>query len=198
MVLFIFPENENRTNRIKDIWDENAGIDYSYRVMRTWEQDKRTILDKKLLALYPLLPLMHKEPGETLEQVMELTVKAIEKVENMPLKADLYATTSILAEQKYTASLIRKFIRREMLMESELLKEWTAEERREAADIAAINTSLSIVIKLLGEKYDFVPKHIKEHLHQINDPDLLQTLSTKIIKIGTLDEFEQYLKNVTQ
>ncbi len=49
---------------------------------------------------------MRKEPGETFEQIMELTVKAIEKVENVPLRVDLYATTSILAEKRYTAALI--------------------------------------------------------------------------------------------
>ncbi len=210
VVLFIFPENENRTNRIKDIWDADTGIDYSYRVIRTWEQDKKTIMEKKLLALYPLLPLMYKEAGETLEQVMELTVKAIETVENIPLRSDLYATTSILAEKKYTAALIRKFIRREMLMESELLKEWTAEERREAAaeaaevaakeatEVATINTSISIVIALLEDKFDIAPRHVKDKMQKINDPEILKTLSKKVMKVTTLEEFEQHMEKMLQ
>ena len=40
----------------------------------------------------------------------------------MPASADLLVTVSILAEKKYTATFIRKFIRREMLMESHCLK----------------------------------------------------------------------------
>lgn len=137
---------------------------------------------------------MRKEPGESLEQIMEQTVKAIEEVENIPLRADLYATTSILAEQKYTAALIRKFIRREMLMESELLKEWTAEERREEA----INTSLSIVIELLEDKFDIAPRHVKDKMQRINDPEMLKTLSKKVMKVTTLEEFEQHLEKMLQ
>ncbi len=79
-------------------------------------------------------------------------------------------------------------------MESELLKEWTAEERREEA----INTSLSIVIELLEDKFDVMPQNIKLKLHEIKDPDMLKTLSKKVMKVTTLEEFEQHLERLQQ
>ncbi len=190
IALFIFPGNENRENYLIDQWDEKEGIEYYYRVLLAWELDKEPILQKKLVTLYPLLPLMKEKPGEKPEQVMERTVKAIEEVEDVPLRGDLYAAVSILGERRYTAAVIRKYIRREMLMESELLKEWTAEERKEAS----INTSISIILKLLDEKFEIVPENIKDKLQEIEDPDVLQYLSTKVIKAETLEEFQQYLE----
>ncbi len=45
---------------------EETGISYSYRILRTWELHKEVVLQKKLVSLYPLLPLMKERPGETL------------------------------------------------------------------------------------------------------------------------------------
>lgn len=202
IVLFLYPEHDNGVNRLKDSWDEETTLNYGYRVLRAWELEKDTILKQKLIALYPLLPLMQEQPGETPEQVLQTAVTAIEEVEERPLRADLLATVSILAEKRYTASVIRKFIRREMLVDSELLKEWTEEERKEAAEKAAekaaIETSLSIVLRLLGEKFEFVPKRIKDRLQEIKDVEILQSLSTKVVKVSTLEEFERYLEKILQ
>ena len=83
-------------------------------------------------------------------------------------------------------------------MESELLKEWTAEEREEAAERATINTSLSIILRLLDEKFEIVPKSIKDKLQEIKDPEVLQYLSAKVIKAETLEEFQQYIEKAVK
>jgi len=83
-------------------------------------------------------------------------------------------------------------------MDSELLKEWTAEERKEAAEKAAIETSLSMLLRLIDEKFDFVPKRIKDRLQEIKDVEILQSLSTKMVKVSTLEEFEQYMEKILQ
>ncbi len=193
IALFIFPGNENKENCLIDQWDKREGIKYYYRGLLAWELDKEPILQKKLIALYPLLPLMKEEPGEKPEQIMERTIKAIEEVEDVPLRSDLYVAVSILAERRYTATLIRKFIRREMLMESELLKEWTAEERKEATEKATINVLKSNILDLLEEKFGIVHGGIKDKLQKIQDPDVLRYLSKKIIKAETIEEFEEFL-----
>ena len=198
IVLFLYPEHDNGVNRLSDNWAEEITLDYGYRVLRAWELEKSIILQQKLISLYPLLPLMREEPGETPEQVLQTTVTAIEEVEERTLRADLFTTVSILAEKRYTASIIRKFIRREMLMDSELLKEWTEEERKEAAEKAAIETSLSIVIDLLEDMFEIVPKHVKDKLQKIQDADILRYLSKKINKAETIEEFEQFLDKAMQ
>jgi predicted transposase YdaD len=189
-VIFLYPEHDNKLNCLTDNWNGEKTLDYSYRAVRIWEMEKDAVLNKKLIGLYSLLPLMKEKPGETPEQVLETVVKAIETVEDAPLKADLFATVSILAEKRYTAVLIRKFIRREMLMESQLLKEWTEEERKEAVKV--------ILLEQLEEKFDFVPGSIKDKLHTIQDPDILRYLSKKIIKAATLEDFEDCLEKAKQ
>ena len=44
--------------------------------------EKETALGKKLVGLYPLLPLMKEKPGETPDQVLETVVEAIGAVED--------------------------------------------------------------------------------------------------------------------
>ena len=79
-------------------------------------------------------------------------------------------------------------------MESQLLKEWTAEERKEAAEAAAKEATIAILLELLDEKFDFVPGHVQDRLHAIEDPAKLKYLTKKIIKAATMEEFEGYLE----
>ncbi len=76
-----------------------------------------------------------------------------------------------------------------MLIESQLLKEWTKEEREEAAK----ETTIAILLELLEEKFDLVPERTKDRLYEIQDPDKLRSLAKKIIKVATLQEFEDFL-----
>ena len=205
-VIFLYPEHDNNKNYLTDNWNGEKTLDYRYRAVQLWKMEKETVLDKKLAGLYPLLPLMKDKPGETAEQVLEKAVRAIETVDDLALRADLLVTVSILAEKKYTAVLIGKFIRREMLMESQLLKEWTAEERKEAAEQAAKEatkkatreTTIAILLEQLEEKFTLIPGHIKDKLHAIQDPEVLRCLTKRIIKVATVGEFEGCLEKAKQ
>ncbi len=135
---------------------------------------------------------MKEEPGETPKQIIKTTVQIIDDVENESLQADLLAATSILAENRHAPALIRKIIRREMLMESELLKEWTAEERREAV----IQNSRQTLLLQLKTKYVDIPKHVEVRVMGIEDQDALHHLLVQLIKLTSLDEFLESLERV--
>lgn len=79
-------------------------------------------------------------------------------------------------------------------MDSPLLKEWTEEERKEAAKEA----TLSIILVQLEEKFDLIPKRIKDQLSAIQDLEALRYLTKKIIKAATLEEFEKFLEKAKQ
>ena len=79
-----------------------------------------------------------------------------------------------------------------------MLKEWTEEERKEAAREAARETMASILLEQLEEKFDLVPGRIKDKLHEIQDSDMLRYLTKKIIKVTTVEEFEDYLEKAKQ
>jgi hypothetical protein len=52
--------------------------------------------------------------------IIESTVNTISRVEDSALQADLLAAMSILAGEKYSAELVKKYVRRELLMGSSL------------------------------------------------------------------------------
>lgn len=77
-------------------------------------------------------------------------------------------------------------------MGSSLFTEWVAEERKEAA----LSKSREIIIEQLKEKFDFIPKLIREQLFKVNDQEVLDSLLRRIIKIAELEEFEQLMRKV--
>ena len=181
-----------RYTRLEDLWGNRKTLEYEYEVIRIWEMKKQSIIGKKPIGLYPLLPLMEQEEKETPELIMETTVKMIDQVEEAPLKADLLAVVSILAGEKFSSELVKKYVRREMLMMSPLFNEWVEEERKEAA----ISKSKEIIVDLLIEKFDVIPQALREQLSKVNDQEILDSLLRRIIKITELEEFEQLMKKV--
>ncbi len=153
---------------------------------------------------------MRKPEGQSSEELIELTVKTIETIEDEGTKSNVYAVFSILAGAKHSNDLIKKYVRREMLMKSTLFDEWVKEEREEAALKAAIKATKEATIKTeikttrqntvdaLTERFDFVPRSIKEQLEEISDGDLLNQLHRKAVKVPTVDEFIECLNKAKQ
>ncbi|HET7579119.1 MAG TPA: hypothetical protein VFK33_07555 [Bacillales bacterium] len=132
LAIFFFPEHENHSHRLTDIWDDDAMIDFTYKAVRIWEQDRRKVFQQNLVGLFPLLLLMRGETGESSEESVRQTAQAIQTVEDHALKMDLYAVFGIIGGNQFASDIIRTYVRREMLMESPIYNEWVEEERREA------------------------------------------------------------------
>lgn len=156
--------------------------------------EKTPVIEECLVGLYPLLPLMKQEDQETPDNIMETTVKMIETVSESHLKADLLAVVSILAGEKFSTELVKKYIRREMLMNSPLFEEWVKEERVEAA----INKTRKNIVRILVRKFDIVPKSVRLELDKIDDEEMLDELLEKSVDISSLEDFEKLLKKATK
>lgn len=194
VVIFFYPQHDNKKNYLEDTWQERKTLAFEYEVIKVWEMDRDPVLQKKLLGLYPLLPLMERGPGETPDQAIEAAVNIIQTVEEEALKADLLAVMSILAGERFSSKLVRKYVRREMLMKSTLFKEWVEEEREEIG----ISKTRENIIELLTEKFDFVPSAMKGQLAQVNDQVVLDSLLRKIIRVERLEEFGASLEKVVR
>ncbi len=91
-------------------------------------------------------------------------------------------------------------------MKSTLFDEWVKEEREEAAIKATkeatikteITTTRQKTVDALTERFDFVPRSIKEQLEEISDGDLLNQLHRKAVKVPTVDEFIECLNKAKQ
>ena len=87
-------------------------------------------------------------------------------------------------------------------MNSPVFNEWVEEERKEAATKAAKEAAekaqkeaaKKYIIDLLTEKFDFVPKIIRENIDNLEDIAILDELHKKIIKINTIEEFKIMLE----
>lgn len=188
-VIFYFPEHDNEKNTLNDDWQGKLTIDYNYDVIKVWELKKDLIINQKLYGLYPLLPLMQIEEKEMPEDIIKKTVDAIETVGDTTLKADLMAAMSILASYKFSEYLVRKYVRREILMESPLYNEWMEAERKETATA----TSQKFIIESLAERFDIVPKKTRENIEEIKDIVILTELFRKSIRVATIEDFQTIL-----
>ena len=91
-------------------------------------------------------------------------------------------------------------------MKSTLFDEWVKEEREEAAIKATkeatikteIKTTRQKTVDVLMERFDFVPRSIKEQLEEISDVDLLNQLFKKAIRVSSVDEFIECLNKAKQ
>ena len=79
-------------------------------------------------------------------------------------------------------------------MKSTLFDEWVKEEREEAAII----TTRQNTVDVLTERFDFVPKSIKEQLEEVSDADILNQLFKKAVTVSTVDEFIKCLNKAKQ
>ena len=82
MVVFFYPKDDNKQHKLKDERSGDSKISFSYDVIKIWELKKSYIIEKKLIGLYSLLPLMQIEPGETDEEIIERSVSIIETIED--------------------------------------------------------------------------------------------------------------------
>lgn len=194
VVIYFFKKNDNKTYSLHDNWGEEETLKFSYKPIRIWETKKEVVISKKLLGLYPLIPLMERESSETDEEIIKRTIEVIKTVENEVLRSDLFAVASILGEGVIAKEIISRYIERSMLMKSSLFDDWMEEDRKETTKKTALKTTKKIIIELLAEKFDFVPKAISEDIDSIDNSIVLDELLKKIIKINTLEEFKMLLE----
>lgn len=103
---------------------------------------------------------------------------------------------SIMSTIKYSSTLIKKYVRREMLMSSPLFEEWVEEERKEAAEKARKDAIREKIIELLEMKFDIISKSTKEYITSINDKDILNRLFAKAVKVVKIEDFEELLDKI--
>lgn len=196
VVVFFYPKDDNKVHQLKDERSDDSNISFSYDVIKIWEIKKDYIIDNKLIGLYSLLPLMRIEQGETDEEIIAKSVKIIETINDATLRSDSLAAMSIMSTIKYSSTLIKKYVRREMLMSSPLFEEWVEEERKEAAEKARKDAIREKIIELLEMKFDIISKNTKEYITSINDNDVLNRLFAKAVKVVKIEDFQELLDKV--
>lgn len=202
-VFFFFPEHDNMNHRLNDRWGELATLEFTYRVVRVWEQPRQTIVDRKLIGLYPLLPLMKGEAGENARQVLEQSIGAVSKVEDETLRQDLLAVMGILAGGKYAAELVYSMIRREMVMQSPIYQEWVKEERAEAETRGEargkaegrIEAKQDAIFKFLSKRFGASQNEMMQKVKQMTDLEILDNVMEELFAANTMEEVQGIIQD---
>lgn len=99
VVMFFYKEDDNGLHRLSDRWD-SGGLEYSYTVIRVWEERRQPVITAKLVGLYSLLLLMKGEDAkESPKQALKKCIDAVQEIEDELLRRGLLATMAILARR---------------------------------------------------------------------------------------------------
>ena len=195
VVIFFYPEHDNNNNLLTDIQGEITLVHYTYKVIRVWEYFGQDIIDQKLIGLYPLLPLMKGEPGESAKEVLMKSVAEIGKVEDGALQKDLLAVLAIMAGKKHSLDFVKSLIRREMLMESPIYQYWFAEEVAEAEARAKVKNSQEIIYDYLLNKFSATASELHQKVLRISTPEILTFMLREMFSASTLEEVKAVIND---
>jgi predicted transposase YdaD len=190
VVMFFYREDDNGLHRLRDRWDMGI-LEYTYEVIRVWEQHRKPVIAAKLVGLYPLLPLMKGESEqETPEQVLKECISAVQEVEDEALQLDLLAVMAIMAGGRFPGKLVLSMIRREMVMESPIFQEWVKEERAEAearGEARGKAMAHDAICKYLEVRFGTAALELQRHVRSIFSLDELNRIINSIYTTETIE-----------
>jgi predicted transposase YdaD len=184
VVMFFYMDDDNGLHRLRDKWDMGI-LEYAYTVIRVWEERRQPIIAAGLVGLYPLLPLMKGEnKEETPEQALKESISVVQEIQDEALQLDLLAAMAIMAGGRFSEKLVLSMIRREMVMESPIFREWVREERAEGK----AEGKAEAICKYLEVRFDTASLGLQQRVRSITDLDELNRIMNSIYTAGTTDE----------
>ncbi len=201
IVIVLYEKDKNMEHTLHNVWDDKGKLIYEYFVINAWELDKDIIIKNRLVGLYPLLSILKAKENETVDYLMQVSTEAISEVEDEALRCEVFAVFSILGSGMYSKELIKKYVRRQDVMDSDLITEWTKEDRdeavaeavKEATLIATVNITRKNTLDALVARFNRIPKRIRNRLEFIDRLELLDQLFQKAVLVPSMDEFENEL-----
>lgn len=190
VVIFLYRHCDNNNHHLSDHWGEEATLKYNYKVIRVWQESRKTVIDNELIGIYPLLPLMKgDQEKEEPRQVLEESIAVVSKVKDKSLKLDLLAALAIMAGGKYKGELICSLIRREMIMESPIYQEWVKEERAEAEargiGIGKAKKAQDAICKILNKRLGVESFPLQQKVRNITSESALDWILDQVIDVAT-------------
>jgi hypothetical protein len=169
--------------------EEEQICDFRYTKVILPEKNWKWVLEKKLVALLPLLPIS-QIPKEEEEEALKETIEQIEKIPDEEQRAEIAGAFYLIGGYKYKKT-IDKFIG-EKLME-DLME---SETYREAVELGEKKS----IIRVLKARFkvEEVPSPIKGKLDFVKIIEDLDILVDKAALVETLEEFENDLNEIVK
>ncbi len=161
---------------------------HRYRVLRLWEQDPAPLLEDP--ALLPLAVLAHTDsPTSLLEQV----AARVELIEERQQQSNISAYTEILAGLKFDLDLIRRFLREELMRESEIYQEIQREIREEALQEGRQEEGATLVLRQLARRLGQITPEVREQIQQLPLAQL-EELGEALLDFDSMQDLTAWLQ----
>lgn len=206
--VLILIEPSEAAMRVPSIF-QAGGLQVSYQVIRLWEQDPNFVLERGLVGLIPLVPLMgtaDRPVGEVLDACAEVVRSEVESEQEQ--KSLLLIASALGSLRRSSRGEIEAFLRRvamfdlletplmrELLGEAEQRAERRGEERGErrgeerGEERGARRELLRTITLLLGRKFGSVPGELSAKLESITELARLEQLTVAVLDCASLEEF---------
>lgn len=163
-------------------------LKYNYKVIKAYEIDKSEILKEGKVVLYPLRVFMkHDEIDE--EKHIEECLETVEKLEDK----DYYFLTVECIKKLYKESKYEKYVKEEILMQSQLYKEPYEKGREEGIEEGRRKEKMDTTIRLLTKKFGTIPPEIKKSISKL-DMVTLELIVDEIFEYESLEDMKKYLQ----
>jgi len=176
---------------------------FRYRVIGLWDVSSTEVIQKGLVGLYPLLPLMRwEEPGdaEVLEESERLVLGGTGEGE---LRADAYVALRVLSGLRYPSELIDRILRRrEIMLESpvyrEILEEGKALGLKEGLELGEESRLREDVLEVLEVRFGVVPSSLEELVRKVRGKRTLEGLLRRSILVEDVEAFREDVRRVLE
>ncbi|MFL5660361.1 MAG: hypothetical protein ACJ8BW_03330 [Ktedonobacteraceae bacterium] len=171
---------------------------FSYRVIRVWLIPTQVLLQTGRMGLLPLVTLT--QGGKQPEVVNTMITRLAEAQE-----WDLLAISRLLGGFVFKKEAEREWFRRRFTMHQDILRDsWVyqeigqefLEQGREEERKRSIQNQRQVILSFIQAHFPEIAEQAKQQVENINDPELLQALTTKLVAAQRLDEAKKILFEV--
>ena len=182
---------------------EDREVRYAYRLIKLYEMDAREIVEEKVLCLLPFVPLM-RHGKDLLDRADSLLYES-----SLPRadKADMLTVMTIFAGLvSATLPLMLVARRRDIMIESAAydiikqeglqqgLQEGLQEGLQQGLQKGKIQQAQEAILDNLETRFEVTPESVAAEIRGIEDLRMLKALHRSSVKIATLADFQELLK----
>ena len=160
---------------------------HQFEVIRLWEQPAEVFLDSP--GLYPFASLGQTDEPES---VLRSVAAKIEAVTEPSVRANIAATTSILAGLVLEREQIQRILRSEIMRESVMYQDILAEGMAEGKAEGKAEEGRFLVVRLLNRKLGNLPLQLLDRVNSL-PIDRLELLGEDLLDFTLIIDLEAWL-----
>jgi hypothetical protein len=165
-----------------------------FRVVRLWRHSAQAVVDRRLVGLYPLLPLMNWGPTAPEAALRQCDQLIWEQVEPGEAQVDAWIALRVFARTVFPAELVERVLpRRQQMIESPAFDDFFEEGRAEGEVRGELRGQRDAIIVALEARFGPVPAAVAAQVAQLADLPLLSAQLRRAVMVESLEVFAQGL-----